>query len=192
MSNIYTGIFLFGVFYTVITFLLGGLLGFIDAGFDTHFDAHFHFHVDHFDTAPTLTVSPLKPITIISFLTVFGGIGMMGTHYGLNPILVFILAFISAFIVSWMLFKGVVVPLYRAQSTSAISQEQLIGMTATIISTIIEGGYGTISYTVNGSRHNAPAKGVINQSIRQGKEVIITDIKDNLFYVQPVEQKYLE
>ena len=73
MEHIYTVIFLVGVIYTVVTFLLGGLFGII------HLGGHIDTHIDTPNgSGSTFTVLPLKPITIVSFITVFGGVGIMG------------------------------------------------------------------------------------------------------------------
>ena len=187
----YTIIFLVGVIYTVVTFLLGGLLGLahFDTDFDTHVDTHFDIHFDPHGVAPTFTISPLKPITIVSFITVFGGVGIMGTRSGLSGIIVFILAVLLALITSFLLYRFLVVPLYKAQNTSAVSRVKLIGIKATVISPILENGFGTIAYVVNGSKYNGPAQHVSKRAVAQGEEVSVYDIKNNIFYVQPLNEK---
>lgn len=193
MEQVYTVIFWVGVIYTVVTFLLGGLFGLFHLGvhIDTHLDANFDGHIDmpHIDingTAPTFTVFPIKPITIVSFLTVFGGIGMMGDKLKLYGMVLFIIALFSGLIVSVILYKFIVVPLYKAQNTSAFSQKKLIGVKAKVISQVFENGFGTISYVVNGKKYNAPAQHVGKKAIMQGEEVIIYEIKNNVFYVEPL------
>jgi len=187
----YTIIFLVGVIYTVVTFLLGGFLGLahFDTHFDTHVDTHFDIHFDPHGVAPTFTISPLKPITIVSFITVFGGVGVMGTRSGLSGIIVFILAVLLALITSFLLYRFLVVPLYKAQNTSAVSRVKLIGIKATVISPILENGFGTIAYVVNGSKYNGPAQHVSKRAVAQGEEVSVYDIKNNIFYVQPLNEK---
>jgi membrane-bound ClpP family serine protease len=195
MEQVYTIVFWVGVIYTVVTFLMGGLLGLvhldghIDTHVDTHFDTHIDTHIDGQGVSPTFTIFPLKPITIVSFLTVFGGIGIMGGHYKLNAVILFLIALVSGLIVSFILYRFIVVPLYKAQNTSAFSRKRLIGMKAKVISPILEDGFGTIAYVVNGKRYNAPAQHVSKQKIAQGEEVSIYEIKDNLFYVQPLDEK---
>lgn len=191
MEYMYTMVFLIGVIYTVVTFLIGGLFGLINlpGHIDTHIDSHIDLHLDGTEVSPTFTVFPLKPITIVSFITVFGGVGMMGTNFKLNAVLVFILAIVLGFLVSLSLYKFVVVPLYKAQNTSAVAQKTLIGMRAKVISPIIENGFGTIGYVVNGSKYNAPAQHVNKKAVSQGEEVIIYDIKNNIFYVEPLNEK---
>lgn len=193
MLFIYSVIFFVGVIYTVVTFLLGGLLGF--AHIDTHVDTqvglhpHIDMHVDGQGGSSSINVFPIKPITVVSLITVFGGIGMIGTYYGINPILLVIVALIAGLIVSFSLYKFIVLPLYKAQNTSSVSEKSLIGMRAKVISPIIENGYGTIAYVVNGSKYNAPAQHVANKYIAQGEEVIIYEIKNNVFYIEPLNDK---
>lgn len=195
MAQVYSIIFWVGVIYTVVTFVLGGLLGLfhMDGHVDTHVDTNFHAQLDphidtHFDVgpSPTFSVFPLKPITIVSFLTVFGGIGLMGTNYGMNSVMLFIIAVISALIVSFILYKFIVVPLYKAQNTSAVSKKSLVGAKAIVITPIYENGFGTIAYVVSGRKFNAPAQHVGKKAIKQGEEVIIYEIKENVFYVEPL------
>lgn len=178
MDHFYTVIFLVGVIYAVVTFLIGGLFGTL----------HLDGHIDTNGSGPTFTILPLKPITIVSFITVFGGVGIMGSHYKLNEVYTFVLALILGAIVSFILYKFIVIPLYKAQNTSAVFQKTLIGMKAIVISPILEDGFGVISYVVNGSKYNAPAQHINKKSVLQGEEVIIYEIKDTVFYVQPLNE----
>lgn len=195
MEQVYTIVFWVGVLYTVVSFLMGSLFGLVhlDGNIDTHVDTNFHTHIDTdfggHGVSPTFSISPLKPITIVSFLTVFGGIGMIGTYKGFNSVLLFIMALASALVTAFILYRFIVVPLYKAQNTSDVSKKKLIGMRAKVISAIIEDGYGMIAYVVNGKRYNAPAQHISKQAIAQGEEVSIYEIKDNLFYVQPLNEK---
>ncbi|MFT8315022.1 MAG: NfeD family protein [Clostridium sp.] len=182
MERIYTIIFCVGVIYTVFTFLIGGLFGIVHMGLDLHMDAH----LDGGNSSGGFAAFPLKPITIVSFITVFGGVGIIGTQYKLNWITVIVIAVILGFIVSTVLYRFIVVPLYRAQNTSAVSQDKLIGMTAVVISPIMENGFGSIAYVVNGSKYNAPAQHVAKKAVKQGEEVLIYEIKNSVFYVEPL------
>ena len=186
--GVYEIIFWVGVIYTVVTFLLGGISGILhlDGNIDSHLDGHIHGQVDGYNVSPTFSVFPLKPITIVSFLTVFGGVGTLGSKNGLNQILIFIIAFFSGLLASTLLYKFVVIPLYKAQNTSAVYQKQLIGVKAIVITPVLKDGFGTISYVVNGTKYTAPAKHVNKEAIAQGQEVLIFKIEDNVFYVEPL------
>jgi len=130
-----------------------------------------------------LAVSPLKPIIIMSFITTLGGIGIITINKGFNPLISFTIALVSGLIVSFVLYKFVVVPLYKAQNTSAISQEDLIGYIAKTKVKIIGASFGSITYVVNGNTYSAPAKSVDGMDIYQGEEVKIVKIERNIFYV---------
>jgi membrane protein implicated in regulation of membrane protease activity len=185
MEHAYIILFLVGVIYTVITFLLGGFFDIIHLGGDitAHIDGGLGGHGANVGGG----ISPLKPITIVSFLTVFGGIGIIGTNHGINPIITFIVAFVAGFIISFSIFTFIIVPLSKAQNTSAVYQDKLIGMEAVVISRIMENGFGTIGYVVNGSKYNAPAQHVSKKAVEQGEKVLIYLIKDKIFYVEPLD-----
>jgi membrane protein implicated in regulation of membrane protease activity len=183
MEKAYTILFWVGVIYTLVTFIIGDLFGAI------HIDSHIDMNVDSHGGLNGFSLFPLKPITIVSFITVFGGIGILGTTYKLNPISTFIVAAVLGIVISFLLYRFVLIPLYKAQNTSAVSQDRLIGMEAKVISPIFENGFGTISYIVNGSKYNAPAQHISKKSVSQGEDVMIYEIKDNVFYVQPLNDK---
>ncbi|WP_026881692.1 hypothetical protein [Clostridium akagii] len=186
MEHAYIILFLVGVIYTVITFLLGGFFDIIHIGGDltAHIDGGIGSGHGGSDGG---SISPLKPITIVSFVTVFGGIGIIGTSHGINPIITFIVAFLIGLVISFSIFRFVIVPLSKAQNTSAVYQDKLIGMQAVVISKIMENGFGTIGYVVNGTKYNAPAQHVSKKSVEQGEKVLIYLIKDKIFYVEPLD-----
>lgn len=166
--------FFTGALFTVLSFLLGRLLDFADFDGDLDLDGDM----------PGLTVSPLKPIVIVSFITVFGGVGLMTEQAGLSPTLMLLVALGAAVIVAWGIYRFVVVPLYRAQNTSSVSQQELIGRTATISLRIKNDGFGSIAYVVNGNSYNAPAKSVDGTDIERGAEVVIVRLERNVYYVK--------
>jgi len=183
--------FVTGVLYTVISFLLGHLLD--AAGFDGDLDADVEIGVDA-DAGIDLdgdlagvSVSPLKPITVAAFVTVFGGTGMILMRTGFGPLLAAAAAVALGFAVSFLLYRFIVVPLYRAQNTSAISQKLLVGSLAHATLTMKEKSFGKIRYTAEGNTYSAPAKSVDGKMIAKGAPVVIIDIKKNIFYVKEVK-----
>lgn len=167
MRVMYYIFFCIGVVYTVITVILGGILDGFDVGGDGAFEGVF---------------SAFKPAVIICFFTVFGGIGLMTykdyTWYGSLAI-----SLLPAIVLSFSMDKFIVRPLYRAQNTSSPLEEELLGMEASVISPILEGSFGTITYTFNGNTYTSPAKAMEGERIEQGTAVIIAKIESNVFYV---------
>lgn len=191
MLTLFQICFYTGVLYTVISFLLGQLLDFagfggdLDAGGDMDIDVDGGIDLD--GDLSGVPVSPLKPITIAAFVTVFGGLGMILLRSSYGPLLSAAVAAASALLVSYILYRFIIVPLHRAQNTSAVSQAALIGSLAYATLLMEEGKFGKIRYTVEGNTYSAPAKSVDGKMIVKGAPVVIIDIKKNTFYVKEVK-----
>ncbi|WHH60323.1 NfeD family protein [Petroclostridium sp. X23] len=174
MLRAYQILFIIGVSYTLLSSILGSFLDSFDLGGD----------IDPGVDVPWLNISPLKPIVIMSFITVFGGVGWLGSYRGWSSYVIFIAAVFSGFIIAFILFRLVLVPLYKIQDNQKIaSHRYLIGTPAKVISPIMEKGFGTISYMFNGNKYTAPCRDIDNRYIGAGKEVIIHKIEKNTFYV---------
>lgn len=128
-----------------------------------------------------------NPLVAVSFLTVFGGMGVMGINYfKWNSIVIFIVALGSGIIVSALLYNFIAKPIYRSENTSDVSREDLIGSTAEVTTGIVANGYGTIKYTVNSIIYTAPAKHIDEKAVKQGEKVFICKIEANTFYISEV------
>lgn len=128
-----------------------------------------------------------NPLVAVSFLTVFGGMGIMGINYfKWNSIIIFLVAISSGIIISTLLYNFIAKPIYRSENTSDVSRAQLIGTTAEVTSDILANGYGTINYTVNSIRYTAPAKHIDQKAVKQGEKVFICKIEENTFYISEV------
>ena len=202
LINIFELCFLVGAIFTVASFLLGHLfhLGYHgDGGFDTghaSIDGHHvdggadmpgHIHVDGGHQGGSL-ISPFKPVVIMAFLTVFGGIGVICLKYlGLAAFFALIAAFPSGMLASFFMYRLIIVPLYMAQNTSAVSQRELIGIPATVTLDIKKGCFGKITYVVNNNTYTAPAISGDSEEIPRGERVVILNIKKNVFRVTKLE-----
>ena len=129
--------------------------------------------------------SPISPTTIASFITAFGGIGMI-----LSKIEATHSVYISApgaalgglgiaTLVFW-LFRAV---FRRTQSSSESKVAQVIGLTATVITPIAANGVGEIAYIDGGSRYTAPARSEGGAAFGNGQTVKIIRIVGTQFYV---------
>ncbi len=173
MTLLFSLCFYTGIIFAVLSFLLGQVFGLFDGDGDLDFDA---------DTPDALL--PIKPITVVSFITVFGGVGLIGLGQGLGATLALLLATASGLLVATLLYRYVVLPLYRAQNTSTVSQEELVGLPARVALDLRGDRFGSITYMVNGNSFTAPAKALSSTDLKQGEEVMIVRIQDNVFYVE--------
>lgn len=165
-----------GVVYTLISFCLGQLFDFLD----------FNGEVDLGSN-----ISPLKPAVIAAFVTIFGGIGIILMKSSISFIISLSISFIAAAIIAFIIYKYIIVKLYRAQNTSAVEIQKLIGQRAKVTLAIPQGGYGKITYTVNGNTYNSPAKSEDGCGISTGKDVKIIYINKNTYYVKNCEEEFI-
>ncbi|MDF2532857.1 MAG: hypothetical protein K0Q65_2438 [Clostridia bacterium] len=191
MLKLFQVCFYTGVLYTVISFLLGHLLDFAGAGIDVDVDVDISIDtdtgIDLDGDIPGVAVSPLKPVTIAAFITVFGGTGMILLKNNYRALVALAAAAALGLAVSYMLYRFLIVPLSRAQNTSAVSQAELVGGLAYTSLAMKDKEYGKIKYTVEGNTYSAPAKSIDGRAIAKGVPVVIIDIKKNTFYVKEVK-----
>ncbi|OPX42205.1 hypothetical protein CLHUN_38550 [Ruminiclostridium hungatei] len=131
----------------------------------------------------------INPLVAVSFLTVFGGLGIMGTKItAWDSIIVFFGALAAGIAVAALLYNFVAKPIYRSENSSDVSREKLVGTPAEVTTDILENGYGTIKYTVNSIRYTAPAKHIDERAVKQGQKVVICRIENNTFYVSELSE----
>jgi len=127
-------------------------------------------------------VSPFKPMVIATFLTLFGGSGllMQDRFWPFALAAAILIGLASAF----LLFRLVYVPLHKLQSHGVVEKQRLVGLSATVAEAIPQGGFGKINYIADGNRYTAPAKAEDGEAIARGSAVQIMYIERNLFFVK--------
>ena len=177
-----------GLVFTLISAFFGHIFG--GGGHDGHVGGsggHAEAGVDGSDMPG---VSVLSPTIIASFVTAFGGFGIILSQFEATkqPIISAPLAVLGGFIVA-----GTVLLLLRAlfthtQSSSESKVSSLAGMTATIISPIPSNGVGEIAYVQGGARYTSAARLETGDlALTNGKLVRITRVVGTQVYVMPVE-----
>ena len=126
-----------------------------------------------------------SPVTISTFITMFGGSGMIFSKIPATsaPYFSVPLALLSGFGSAYGVFLLFSKMFYAMQGSSEVIQGQLIGQSATVITTIPVVGMGEIAYVGSGGRQNAQARSTDGQPILSGTEVFITKIIGGSFYV---------
>ncbi|MCL1997555.1 MAG: NfeD family protein [Turicibacter sp.] len=165
METIFVVLLGVGVVYAVVGFLLGEFLG-------------------HGDTDVT-QISPFKPAVIAAFIIVFGGTGLIFLQF-FPPLVAVPLAGLSGAAVAFLIFQFIIVPLTKAQNTTAIEIQSLVGHQAKVTEKIFQGKYGKITYVVNDSTYTAPAKSQDGNEIPRNTTVEIIYIENNTYYVRVV------
>jgi membrane protein implicated in regulation of membrane protease activity len=179
---VYFGCFLFGLLFTVCSVFFGHHFG----GHDAHFDLGTGGHAEAgYEHSGMPGISPFSPTTICSFLTAFGGFGIIfsSIHATSN---VWVSAPLSA--LGGLLIAAGVLWLFSAmfhktQSSSEGHINTLVGHTATVITPIPTAGVGEIAYVQGGSRYTAPAREEKGVAVANGQTVKITRIAESQFFV---------
>ena len=173
-----------GLVFTILSAMLSHVFGGHDAGHDAHGEIGTGGHAEAGYNMPGF--SPFSPTVIASFITAFGGFGMIfskieGTK---NPWISAPLAVLCGFVIAAGVFWMFHQLFSKTQSSSESQVTGLIGSTATIISPIPASGVGEIAYVDNGSRYTAPARVVSGAALATGQTVKICKIVGSQFYVE--------
>lgn len=161
-----------GVGYITLAFIIGEALSSFDA-----------------DIGLDSGVSPFKLSILAAFLTVFGGVGFI-LNDRMITFLALICAAIAGLIAAVVIYRFVIVPLHKAQSTSAAEKESFIGCIATVSESIPQEKYGKITYRMNGNTYTAPAKSEDGTEIKRNEEVVIVHIEKNTYLVRRFSLEY--
>lgn len=185
LDTILLGCFLFGLIFTVLSLLIGFAdVGMHDVGIHAdHGDAGGHDLFGNEVIGGLLNVS-----SILAFITWFGGIGyIMREGVGLfAPIAVVIGVgggLVAAIAVSWFMVKV----LRPAGKELDPADYETVGVIARVSSSIHAGGYGEIVYELGGTRQVGAARGVNDEAIARGAEVIVLRIERGAAIVDTVE-----
>ncbi len=179
-----------GLLFTVVSAFGAHVFGGHGEGADGHagdgHGGHAQGHADAGGGASDMPgFAPLSPTTIASFIPAFGGFGMVFSRFGptssawVSAPLAALGGFGVALAVFW-LFRAIFV---RTQGSSEGRVAEVVGLSATVITPIAEGGVGEIAYVQGGSRYSAPARAENGTAIANGAAVRITRVVGTQFFV---------
>jgi membrane protein implicated in regulation of membrane protease activity len=128
-----------------------------------------------------------NPMMLAVFLFYFGLTGLI-LHFQL-PMLGAI-GLVPAVIVGFIATRVLSVVMHFLFAKTEISSlavvEELIGTAATVTVPVTPGKVGEITYIVQSKRFTSPAKAFVPTSeFKKGSKVMISEIKDNVMYIEP-------
>jgi amino acid transporter len=173
-----------GLLFTILSAFFSHVFGGHDFGHGAHHELGTGGHAEAGYNMPGF--SPFSPTIIASFVTAFGGFGMIFSKIEatrnpwISAPLSVLLAFIIAAGVFWLFHQL----FSKTQSSSESQVTALIGATATIITPIPIAGVGEIAYVDNGTRYTAPARASSGLAMTTGQTVRIAKIVGSQFYVE--------
>lgn len=128
----------------------------------------------------------LSPLTIATFVTAFGGLGLVFHHVAATrpPVLSASLSIVGATGIAALLVAFLRFIFNRTQSSSESHVATLAGLSASVITSIPEQGVGEIAYVQGGTRYSAPAREEKGRSVANGQTVTITRVVGTQFFVR--------
>ena len=174
-----------GLVFTIVTAFMGHAFGGHDVpshgeGAGGHAEAGFAGA----DDMPGFAA--LSPTSIASFITAFGGFGMVFSKVEAlkNPWINLPLSALAGLLVAALVVALFRFVFRRTQASSEARVAKLVGSTATIITAVPEKGVGEIAYVSGGSRYTAPARTLNGAALPNGQAVKIARIVGSDFYVE--------
>ncbi len=172
-----------GLVFTLVTVLAGHFFG--HDGHVAGSGGHVEAGADSSD-APGISI--FSPTIIASFITAFGGFGLIFTqfHATSNAAISAPLSLLGGLAVAGVLLVFLRSVFRHTQSSSESHVANLIGAEANVITPIPENGVGEIAYVVGGTRYSAPARSENSAAVANGKMVKITRIVGTQFYITSI------
>ncbi|MBM7688145.1 hypothetical protein BCR24_00085 [Enterococcus ureilyticus] len=131
---------------------------------------------------------PIDPMLLIPWLAFTSLFGYLGERlFEWDHLLLFLASGVIASILVFFLNFYVLMPMKNAEATISISEKDMEGNTATVITPIPVGGMGEIQLkSVTGSISRPAAfYSAQDQPIEQGGQVLIIEIRERVCYVVP-------
>lgn len=137
--------------------------------------------------APDVSVSPLSPITVASFITTFGGVGVLSTQvFGIDPRWGLLVATASGLAAGGLMYLFTSQFLIRSQASSELHRSELVGMQAEVTVPIGETSTGQVTYITKSGRMSSMARSVDGSAIPRGQLVTIVRTLGPQVLVRPM------
>lgn len=203
LNCVYFGLFLLGVGYAIFIVISGGLSNVDLPSIDVDIpqvDLPGDVSIPGGDVsigapdvpaggldAPDVAVSPLSPITISTFITTFGGVGVLATQlFGVDPRWSLLWAAGAGLLLSGISFLFYSQILIRSQASSEIKASEIIGLEAEVMVPIAAGSTGQVTYATKAGRMRSMARAVDNSAIGRGELVTIVRVIGPMVLVRPL------
>ncbi len=184
MESVLLGVFLFGLIFSVLSFLLG----FAEAEIPTP---------DFLDVdlgGGQATLSPWNVSTILAFLTWFGGIGyLLTSQTSFTDMAVVALAVLGGLLGAAVVFLAIVRLLLPGQTAPLRTEDfRLEGTLARV--TMPMGGVrtGEVVYSKHGTTRSEGARSADGSPLQRDTEVVVLRYEKGIAYVEPLDKLLAE
>ena len=168
-----------GFLFLMISLIIGDLFDAFDIDFDTDFDMDA-------DAGGGSEIGVLDSRVISVFLTAFGFIAAIFLQIGFGTILSSLVGLGGGILLGGLIFAFGYF-LHTQESSSSVSQRDLIGRTAKVIVGIRPESVGQISCHIGEERIEKLARTRDGREIKEGEMVFIEEINGDSFIVSPMK-----
>ena len=210
LNSVYLGCFIFGLVFTIISFLLGGLghlgnihlggdAGHVDLGHAGHIHAgpgHVHDagHADPSHSHDSDSGLPFFNLTaLIVFLTWFGGVGFILTALQLNPLVALPLALVGGLAAYFGILLFLSKVLFASQTPIMSETDyKLNGVVGRVSSVIQAGGVGEVIFNQAGGRRFIAARSADGKRIDRDTQVVFLGAENGIALVSDLDEMLKE
>nr|WP_275577005.1 NfeD family protein [Thalassobacillus pellis] len=113
----------------------------------------------------------------------------MTKYTGLGTIIVSLVSIIAGIGAYMMIYHYLVIPMSKAESSTAISVQDLEGKIGEVITTIPLDGMGEVFIESTSGSRSESAKSFEEKTIKQGSRVVVVEVKEHILYVSEWEDQ---
>lgn len=177
-----------GVIYAVIILIGGGLSQVDVPGIDLHLDQPDVSGGD-VDLSGSVKIPSLSPVAIASFVTAFGGVGLIAQGlFNASDVWSLVAAAVGGLVVAALAHFAFTYFLIKPQGSSEVTLKDIIGAVAEVVTPIPADSVGEIAFVAQGGRVTCPAKSATGQSIHRNTTVVIERMVGGVAFVRPQTQ----
>lgn len=137
---------------------------------------------------------PIDPMLIVPWLAFTSLFGIVGENFfELNSVMVLLIGAVISTVVVFLMNFYILIPLRSSEASIAVSEKDLEGRKATVITPIPFKGMGEIKISSVTGIMTRPASYYEPQEIevKAGSEVLIIEIKERVCYVVPYKENFI-
>lgn len=181
VNLIYLVLLILGLVYTVFLLVTGHIGG------DTDMDLGGHdLHVEGgADVDGTQGISPISPLTLATFVSAFGAIGLVSTGlFEASDRASLVWAALGGLSFSVLVYFAFTYLFIKPQGSSEVRVAELAGHTAQVITPIPPDGLGEVALVSQGGRVTYSARSQSDTVIEQGATVRVIRVSAGIAYVE--------
>lgn len=170
-----------GFIYALFT-LLGHGIGELDLpGIDLGFDATDAPSFDHGE----IGIPSISPMSLASFVTAFGAFGIISTQLFNASTGISLLYAAGGGLAVGIIAQLIFIYVFSPQISSLRTQQDVVGSTAEVITSIPDGGIGQIALVARGVRVTYSARAAAGQTFKHGEIVRVVELVGSIAFVEP-------